>query len=271
MYRIGIDIGASKILGVLTEVTRDHAVVVSSAKVLTPQTRGELLHELFQIIAALFGARGKHAISHVGIAVAGAVDAHGVITRSPNLSFLDGFPVRAYFSRRVGKPVNVINDAQAFLTYSMQYGVARGYHNVAGVVLGSGVGGAIAFDGGLVAGAHGSAGEVGHMIIDLDAHKGGWNVKSLESLASAKTLTEVGTGYAELGENLGIGLANIVNILDPEMVVIGGGLASAGDLMLVRARNVMAEHVMAPRAKTTPVRIERDYEVASAVGATLFH
>lgn len=268
MYSVGIDIGASKILGVVADVRRDRAHVVRQIKVVTPKARAEFLHTVYDLMVALVDVRGPRLVRSMGIAVAGVVDAHGKIQQSPNMPFLDGFDIQGYFAHKIRLSTKAVNDARAFLLYSLKYGTAKGHRDVVGVVLGSGVGGAIAVQGEVLPGAHDSAGEVGHMIMDLETHHGRWNVKSLEALASIKAL-HMGMGYAQLGDHLGVGLANIVNILDPELIVIGGGLASAEDLLLVRARNVMAKYVVAPKAQHTPVLIEKHYEIASAVGATL--
>ena len=269
MYALGIDIGASKILGVVCEVTRERVKVVRQIKIITPSTRVAFLHELYELLALLMDSSTKRSITHAGVAVAGIFDHDGVLRNSPNMPFLNGFNVQHYFSKKIGVPVRAVNDARAFLSYSLRYGVAREQNDVVGVVLGSGVGGAIALDRRIVSGAHHSAGEVGHMIIDLETHHKKWNVKSLEALASVKALTRLGHGYAQVGDALGIGFANIVNIIDPDMIVVGGGLASAGDLILVRARNVMEQYIVSPKARRIPVVIEKDYEVASAVGAVL--
>jgi len=253
-YKIGIDIGASKIQGVVW----DGGKITQSIKIKTPKNKKGFLKEIFELVAVLLDIAGPKQVSRIGIAVAGVLDKKGTMLESPNMRFLNGVNLKNFISERFKKQTSIINDAKAFLLYELKRGIARGRKNAVVITLGSGVGGAIEVNGKILFGAHGSAGEIGHTMILLP--------KTLEGLASAKALHG---GYKKMGAYLGVGLANIINTLDPEVVVIGGGLASAGDKILTPAKKAMKKYILSPRAKNTKIAIEKNYEYASAIGAVL--
>ena len=208
------------------------------------------------------------AVCAVSVVVPGTVDLpDGVVVTAPNLPSLDGFNLKAALEREVKWPVIIENDANAAALGEMWRGAGRGYRTLICVTLGTGVGGGIILDGKLWRGVDGSAAEVGHIGVDpfggvrcncgsygcLEVYASATAVvrmtrealprypdsslQHLEELTSAKVY-EAGVAGDELalevfrrmGVYLGIGLANLVNILNPEIVVIGGGLANGWSL-----------------------------------------
>ena len=201
------------------------------------------------------------------IMVPGAVDSNkAVVLQAPNLPSLVNFGLKAALEQRLGWPVFLENDANAAAVGEMWLGAARGCSDVMCVTLGTGVGGGVILDGKLWRGSHGSAGEIGHTTVDpfsgLKCKCG--NTGCLELFASAtaivrmtrenismfpetklksdeltaKRVYEAGCDGDELalavfkrfGMYLGIGLANIINLIDPEIIVISGGAANGWDL-----------------------------------------
>lgn len=257
-YTLGLDIGASKIQGILW----DGKKVVEAVKIETPHTKENFLDALYDLTTALIDLGGRPNIKGIGVAVAGVVTKAGFIEKSPNAAFLDGLNLTEALRALTKKPVRILNDAKAFLWYELCIGVGKKYKNILVLTLGTGVGGAFSLEGKMVTGAHGAAGEVGHMVIHASKN----NIQTLEMLASGRALEY---GPQKMGEALGVGIANLINILDPEVVVLGGGLASLGNKILFPAQRAAAKHVLAPRAKKTPILIELNYELAGSIGAAL--
>jgi len=179
------------------------------------------------------------------IAVAFAGFAHqGKIAFSPNLPEYQGFPLAEFLSRETSARVVLDNDANLFTLGEAKRGAARGARTVLGLTLGTGIGGGLVIDGKVYRGA-GFALEPGHMIVDPNGPPCGCgNRGCLESLvgeeafcarfgyASAKEAFEAGDEKAWdfYGYWLGLGIANLLNILDPDAVVLGGGVAGATEL-----------------------------------------
>jgi glucokinase len=194
-------------------------------------------------------------VSSVGIGVPGLYDPASGRTR-----FLvnvpgawDGQAVAGPIGVALGLPASLINDARAFGLAELRIGAGRGASSMVGLTLGTGVGGVIAVDGHVLQGHDGTAGEIGHQTIEPD---GPWchcgNRGCLEAFARADQIAAAcGTptaeeavvraragdvraaeGLAQVARYLGIGIANMVSLISPDRVVIGGGIAAAADLLL---------------------------------------
>ena len=224
------------------------------------------------------------------IMVPGAVDnQNAVVVQAPNLPALTNFPLKAVLEERLGWPVLLENDANAAAVGEMWLGAARGCRDVVSVTLGTGVGGGVILDGELWRGAHGSAGEIGHTTVDPFAGlkcKCG-NTGCLELFASATAIVRMTredlprfpqsmlsreeltaekvydagrdgdelalSVFKKFGIYLGIGLANLINIIDPEIIVIAGGVVNGWDLF---ARDMLREvNERAVRATAAQVKI----------------
>ncbi len=262
-YKIGVDIGASKILGI---IVNNKGNIFRSIKIKTPKNRKDFLSNLYELIAALIDLVGRNKVSGIGLAVAGVLDNDGKTLNSPNMKFINNLNLKRLIFKKFKKPTKIINDARAFLLYELKSGVAKNHKNIVVLTLGSGIGGSLAIDGKIVQGATNSAGEIGHTIIKVRTRKPKDEIYELEDLAAAKAMS---LGYKKMGENLGISLANIVNILNPEIIVIGGGLASAGEKILSPAKKIMKKYIISPKAKNTPIVIEKNYAVAGALGTAI--
>ena len=216
-----------------------------------------------------------------------------VVVQAPNLPALTNCPLKAVLEERLGWPVVLENDANAAVVGEMWLGAARGCRDIVSVTLGTGVGGGVILDGQLWRGAHGSAGEIGHTTVDpfsgLKCKCG--NVGCLEMFASATAIVrmtrenlahfprsvlnceeltaervyEAGRDGDELalsvfkrfGTYLGIGLANLINIIDPEIIVIAGGAVNGWKLFaddMHREVNERAVRVTAQQVKIAPAQ-----------------
>jgi len=226
------------------------------------------------------------------IMVPGAVDkTNAVVVQAPNLPCLNNFGLKHALEDEFGWPIVLENDANAAAMGEMWLGAARGYRNVVCVTLGTGVGGGIILDGKLWRGSDGSAGEFGHTTVNpfggLKCKCG--NEGCLELFASAtaivrmaqedlphfpqsllkgekltaQTVYDAGRQGDELaisvfervGKYLGVGLVNIINLLNPEIIVIGGGVVNGWNLFANSMRQQVADRVFRSqvnRAKIVP-------------------
>lgn len=205
---------------------------------------------------------------------------NGILTYAPNFPALVGWEIGTELDKIFGAPPTIVNDAKAFIFAETQRGAAKEVKNAVGLTLGSGLGGGIYLNGTLYLG-RGSAGEVGHAILDLP------NRKEAEEFVSAKFFqkfqadphplrqqAEAGDAFAksafeEFGKNLGVVVANLVNLLDPEAVVLGGGIAGAFELFIEETQATAAELIVNPESKRIPILKTALGPAAGAIGAAL--
>jgi len=218
-------------------------------------------------------------ITAVSVVVPGTVDVEkGMVVRAPNVPSLNGFQLTDALSSELNRSALIENDANAAAVGEMWLGAGRGKRTIVCVTLGTGVGGGIVLDGKLWRGVDGAAAEIGHMCVDPfgGVACGCGSRGCLEVYASATAIVrmtrEAKPRYPEsvldekeeltsqiifdagvagdelalevfrrMGVYLGIGLANLINILNPEMIVIGGGLANGWQLFEKNMRQQVAE------------------------------
>lgn len=200
--------------------------------------------------------------SAVGIGTPGWTSADRRCVRySPNLPWVDE-PVADRVERAVGLPVILENDADAAAWAEYRFGAAAGASSMVALILGSGVGGSIIVDGHPIRGASGRAGELGHCTYVTGGHACACGrVGCLENYASGRSLLRRAAGffatdvelhaaarngdaracaiYRDFGVDVGRALANVVLVLDPEVVLIGGGVSDAFDLIAPAAREAL--------------------------------
>ncbi|MCU0607695.1 MAG: ROK family protein [Candidatus Edwardsbacteria bacterium] len=303
---IGIDLGGTNIKSVLLDPATGR--VLHAARTDTQAGSGvkAVVSNIVSAIArqqAVAKNQRRHCLA-IGVGSAGLVD-RGTVRNSPNLP---GWQGAVPLSRLLGKelagsgiPIVVENDVNAMVLAEQRLGAARGCRQVVGLTLGTGVGGGIIIDGRLYRGCRGGAGELGHTVISEDGPPclcG--NRGCLEALVGAAAIVaryrgrdpgtrgkRPGTTVAmisaaarrgdrravaalrETGRLLGVGLANIVNTFDPEMIVIGGGVAGAGGLILEPAVREMERRAMPYNAAHVRVRRAGLGPQAGAIGAAL--
>ena len=202
----------------------------------------------------------------------------------------DGYPVVAPVAAALGVPVALINDARAFGLAELRLGAGRGASSMVGLTLGTGVGGVIAVDGKVHQGHDGTAGEIGHQTIDPDGPDCNCgNHGCLEAFARADRIAEAcGTATAEeaveraragdaaaleglrrVGRYLGIGIGNMIVVISPDRVVIGGGIAAAGDLLLASAREEIRRRVRTTSIAEVEIVTAELGTWAGAIGAAV--
>ena len=235
---------------------------------------------------------GELPIVAASIMVPGAVNCEkAVVLQAPNLPSLVNFPLKVELERKLGWPVFLENDANAAAVGEMWLGAARGCRDVVSVTLGTGVGGGVILGGKLWCGSHGSAGEIGHTTVDpfsgLKCKCG--NTGCLELFASATAIVrmtrESRSSFPEtiltsdeltaeqvydagrkgdalalavfkrFGMYLGIGLANLINLIDPQIIVITGGVVNGWDLFAGEMYRQVEERAF--RTAALPVKIAK--------------
>ncbi len=284
---IGLDVGGTKIAGGV--VAADGTVVERMPAFPTPpEDAAATLTVLLRVISEL---RARHPdVEAIGVGAAGLVEwPRGYIRWAPN-NVYRALPLRELLSEATGLPVIVDNDANTAAWAEARLGAGASY--MAFLTIGTGLGGGLILGGQLYRGTTGIGAEVGHIAVDPDGpyECGCGNVGCLEAVASGTALGRYGreaaagqgsllaemaggaanvTGetvfkaaqagdeaacslFARLGRWLGIGIASLVNLFDFELIVIGGGVAAAGDLLLVPARASFEQFVFARAHRQLP-------------------
>ena len=255
---LGLDLGATNLKWVVVEhadgawttVARDQEPTrVIADPEAVPETVTAQLAELAVAAIAAWSP-----VASIGIGVPGLYDpAEGTTRFLPNIPGpWAGHAVAGPVAEATGVPACLINDARAFGLAELRLGAGRGASSMVGLTLGTGVGGAFAVDGRIHLGHDGTGGELGHQTIDPD---GPWctcgNRGCIEAYARADQIAAAcGTataeeaiqaaragdaralaGFADVGRHLGIGIANAIVVISPDRIVIGGGVAAAGELL----------------------------------------
>lgn len=297
---IGVDLGGTKMVGGL--VAPDGTITSESVGP-RPASHNAMLREPFALIDALMTPD----VAGIGLGVAGLIDDQGHLAWGPNIDGVD-IAFRALAEARFGLPVVVDNDANFWAVAESALGAAAGYLHAIVLTLGTGIGGGIIANGQIYRG-NGFAGEFGHIVIDPEGkpctcgNRGCWETlvsgRRLNALArdiverdpdgavAAAAGSETAAGvhlldpalnhdqaalaaYQEVGEGLGRGLATLAVILDPEVIVIGGAVADAGDLLLEPARQAFRERFEGAEHRPIPPIVRRRLGAAGgAIGAGL--
>ncbi len=303
---IGVDVGGTKLLaGAVDSGLRVHH---RAQRAVTGLDQSMLLDTMVDAVReARDAADGE--VAAVGFGIPALIDQRaGTAVIAINLELAD-MPFRDVMAERLGLPVFVDNDANLAALAEHRAGAAQGAREAVVLTIGTGIGGGLILRDELYRGAIGAAGELGHMVIDMDGPPCQGNCPNrgcLESLASGTALArearrlaaedpESGLGRAArsgrelggplitelahdgdpaataairlIGERLGVGIASFVNIFNPEVVVIGGGVIAAGDLLLGPARATVAARALPPSRDLVRIVPARFGVEAGMVGA----
>jgi glucokinase len=291
MY-IGIDIGGTNIKGVLFDGRKAAKKVKIPTKSKTNQKI--ILSQIFKCIEKLI--KKNKDIKGIGIGVAGPIDIKKQkILNPPNVTGLKNLELGKIIEKEFKIKTVIDNDVHCLVLAEAILGAGKNKNLVVGLGLGTGVGGGIVMDKKIIYGKTGTAGELGHITIDKYGRKCGCGSKGcLETYINEsgirKTAFEIfgkridtitlydmareGNSKAIevwkiTGKYLGLGLANIIDTLNPDIIVIGGGIASAGELLLNSAKSEMRKNVLSSSAKKTPIILAKLGEWAGAIGAAL--
>ncbi len=288
-FAIGIDLGGSSVKGVL--VSADGRLILERNQTFDPERRLAFAETVRNVVASLEAAHGC-GVDAVGLSAPGlpAKDETSISYLPNRLDGIEGLNWRQFLDR--SNPVPVMNDAQAALLGEVWQGAARGLTNVIMLTLGTGVGGAAMVEGRLLRGRSGKAGHLGHVSLDLNGAPDICGTPgSLELMIGNCTIAERTLGrYAtthnlirahEAGEPsatdvwmksvkaLACAVVSFTNVLDPEVVVIGGGIARAGDVLFQPLREFVSSmewKVCGNEVQIVPAELG---ELAGAWGAAI--
>ncbi|MBJ6802349.1 ROK family protein [Geomonas propionica] len=255
MYRIGIDLGGTKTEGVLLDPAD---VVLVRERRFTPLAEGYLaiLHLVAQLVRDLAARLPQGAPCTVGVGIPGSVDAVTGLARNANSVCLIGRAFQADLERLLGKRVGVRNDADCFTLAECRKGAGAGHPVVFGVIMGTGCGGGICLDGVVREGPHRISGEWGHVSIDpagapcycgnrgcIETKISGSGVEaaylarngvplSMEEIVAGARRGESGPllAFNTFLDDFGRSLGGLISVLDPDAVVLGGGLSHIDEL-----------------------------------------
>jgi glucokinase len=259
-YAVGIDLGGSSVKGVA--VTREGRTLSTANLDFNPDGGMEWAEKIRLIVAQFARERGA-AANAIGVSAPGlaAKDARSIAHMPGRLRGLEGLDWTSFFCS--ARPVPVLNDAQAALLGEVWLGAARGLQNVIMLTLGTGVGGAAMVDGRLLRGHTGKAGHLGHTCLNVEAPPdicgtpgslelaiGNCTIRERSNGRFATTHELIAAHAAGDAKATGVWLKSVkalacaigtfTNLLDPEGVVIGGGIASAGDFLFKPLREMVS-------------------------------
>jgi glucokinase-like ROK family protein len=248
-------------------------------------------------------------ISAIGIDVPGPIVAEaGIVIAPPIMPGWDRYPIRETLEKLWNIPVSLTNDAEAGALGEWAFGAGRGERDLAYIKVGTGIGAGLLLDGRIYRGATGSAGEIGHLTIVedgplcncgnlgcLEALAGGQAIArqaqeevkkgnrtilssmgSVESISAREVASAARRGdlvaqkiVSQAGRHLGIALAGLVNLFNPGMVVVGGGIARIGDLFLQPIRDAVMRRSLPAAAKTVKITTAILGHRSSSIGAAV--
>ena len=266
-----IDIGGTHTkLGIVDE----NGAILARGKVETP-ARGDPAPLVDEIVGGLQPVLQTHRVAGVGVSVAGFLDAErGAMVGNANLPALCNFPLKQTLETRLAQPCRLEVDSNASAIAEHRFGAGRDARRLLSIVIGTGVGGGVIIDGRLLRYTGECAGDLGHVIVSPTGRRCTCGATGcLEAMVCSDAVAEraggarvrevVGGAQAgkpgfldvltETGRWLGVGLASLAPLFAPDRIVIGGGVASAGELLLEPARASFAAHAPQEFKTTVPI------------------
>ena len=298
-FVVGLKVTEENVTGALTNL--ETTVIEKHTLPIRDKSLETVISSIVDVVAKLEDQASieQQNLVGVGIGLAGIVDAErGVLRNSPIFGWHE-VPLADLLQSRLKVPVFIDNDVNTFTLTEQWFGKGQGVDNYLSVTVGRGIGMGIVVNGQLYQGVKGGAGEFGHTVIDPDGpmcdcgkrgcleayasdpalvraaqkvFENGGIRKYMNSIEELQTLAEEGEAgalsvYSAAGEMLGRGIANLINIFNPELIIIGGEGVRAGDLLFEQMRASIAKNVMPGLAEDTEIKIELWNDDAWARGA----
>lgn len=300
---LALDIGGTKLaVGVVTPDGAVHALRIRPTR--REEGPQAVVRRLFDMGHKAIAEAGLGPVGAVGIACGGPLDAaSGVLQSPPHLPGWDDIPIGPMASQEFGVPFALENDATAAAVAEHRYGAGRGLRSLVYLTVSTGVGGGVILEDRLHHGAAGNGGELGHITVRrggrpcscgrrgcIEAYASGTSIaaRAAEAVASEPgsalaalpvvTAADVSKAAAagdplavrlwdETTELLGSAVTDLVNVLEPEMVVLGGGVTRSGAMLLDPVRALVAREAMPPAARAATVVLAALGDVVCVVGA----
>lgn len=251
----------------------------------------------------------KDSIEGIGFGFPGQIDyKNGIVRIAPNIPGWINVPIAQEFEKEFNIPVKVDNDVRCAALGELNFGAGKGCENLVCITVGTGIGSGIIINGKLVRGASNAAGEIGHIKLQTNGGPicGCGDTGCFEAFASAPTIVSMAQEYIKggkstkyremsdgeitsyivaeaakqgdavakriftiMGEYLGIGLASVVNLLNPEKIIIGGGVAEAGDVLFDPIKETIIKRTLPISGSTVQVVPAQLGNSAGVIGASL--
>ena len=282
MRAVGVDLGGHKIAAALVE---DGHIL----RRISEPTSGREPDGILSQIAVMAKSLGACADCPVGVGIPGVLDAaRETALLLPNFSGWNGLPLRKMLSSKIGLPVAMENDANCHALGEGWGGAAVGMDDFLLLALGTGIGGAIVIGGRILKGFHGMAGEPGHLVVGSGEPYGCGSHGHLEGISGADALERQAAAMGlqpdlkylwtrrtdpavaplwDRGlDHLAKGIASAVHLLDPQAVILGGGLSRGEDFLAVLRPRVL-DYLAAPFRKTLDLRLSLLGNDAATIGA----
>ena len=284
MNKIGIDLGGSKTEAILLDAD---LVTISRKRIPTPKDN---YNEIVESIASLV-SEIKTNECNIGICTPGAISKQTGLIKNSNTQCLIGKPLQQDLEKKLGQKIAMENDANCFAVAEATMGAAQDYGVVFGVIMGTGVGGGIVIDGKIHKGRTNIAGEWGHHMLHQNGNpcycgrKGcvetyisgpalekRWSEitglqQSTEDIVSDLTGQHAVQWKNEFLENFGTALANVIDILDPDAIVLGGGVSNV-PFLYDEGKNTVYKKVFSDLVDT-PILQNKLGDSAGVFGASL--
>ncbi len=287
MHKIGVDLGGTKIEGLCLD---DNLQIIQRKRIPTNQQNG--YHSIVESILSLTEVLTKDISNYsMGVCTPGAISKKTGLIKNSNTQCLIGMPLKDDLEKSLGKKITMENDANCFAMAEATIGAATDYGVVFGVILGTGVGGGIVIDGKIHRGRTYIAGEWGHHTLHQNGNRcycgrfgcvetyisgtaleKRWNeltgrTEPLTSIIQNLSSDSAQQWKREFLENFGVGLANVIDILDPDAIVLGGGVSNV-DFLYTEGRNAVYGQVFSDLVDT-PILKNKLGDSAGVFGAAL--
>lgn len=300
---LALDIGGTKLaVGVMTPDGATHGVIVEPTR--REEGWRAVVERLFAMGHRAIEAAGQGRVSAVGIACGGPLDApSGLLICPPHLPGWIDVPIGPLAAAEFGVPFALQNDATAAAIAEYRFGAGRGTRTMLYLTVSTGIGGGAVIEGELHRGAAGNGGEFGHVTVHrggracscgrlgcIEAYASGTSIaaRAREALAAgqpsslaalpAVTAADVSAAaaagdplaagiWAETVDLLGAAVTDLVNVLEPDLVVLGGGVTRSGALLLEPVREIVAREAMPPAAHAARIELAGLGDLVCVVGA----
>lgn len=291
MFRMGIDLGGTKIEGVVLDKKGN---TLFRRRIPTEQDKG--YDVILGNITSLYEQMKTHVSrdTHtLGIGTPGALSVRTHLLKNSNTVCMNGKPLKHDLERILGRRIGIQNDANCFAMAEALYGAGRGKDLVFGVIMGTGCGGGIIYKREVITGLQAIAGEWGHMSIDPQGpvcycgmrgcvetfiSGGGLEKRYRSERGEGRSLQEIVAASREGDEraaafmrtflaDFGRAMGNLINVLDPDIVVLGGGVSNVDELYSDGVRQV--EHYVFSDTLETPIVKHQLGDSAGVIGAAL--
>ena len=305
MLTIGFDVGGTNVRGVVLRPGSTEPLAIRRSR--TRPDGDILVDTIVEVTNGLIEDIGEP-VDAVGLGMAALMDSNGTLRYAPNIPGVVDYPLVPKVAERLGIPVVAENDATAATWAEAKYGAGVGYDHMAFVALGTGIGTGFVLDGKLYRGAHGYAGEAGHITIQRDGPQhitganGPWEyyasgnglgilarrwaaegrldalVQRAGSVADIRgehvneLLDEGEPGIEALigrfATDVAVGMADLLYVLDPEVIVLGGGLVDLGECLRSSIEDSLADRILGAQYRPrVPVVMAQLGAYAGAIGA----